>query len=128
MEITQSDILKPKTNILLAGAVLLILNTALPTPAQEISGTQQILTLLLAIGFNALTVFWCAYDSRERGEEINRYFALSVVIFGVFALFYYFFKTRGFKLGLIATGKFAALFLGIITMSSIIFSILNSIF
>ncbi len=79
MEIAQSNNLKPKTVVLLIGIVLMILNTALPGFIPEISVSQQIITLLFAIGFNVLTVFWCVYDSRERGEEVGRYFTLSVV-------------------------------------------------
>ncbi len=127
MEIAQSNNLKPKTVVLLIGIVLMILNTALPGFIPEISFSQQIITLLFAVGFNVLTVFWCVYDSRERDEETGRYFTLSVVIFGVFALFYYLFKTRGFKLGLIAIGKFTAFFLGILIMASIVFALLDSI-
>jgi cytochrome bd-type quinol oxidase subunit 2 len=128
MEITQSNGLNAKTHILLIGTVLLILNTALSSFAPVTGSTTQILTFLLAIGFNVLTVFWCVYDSRERGEEIGRFFTLWVIIFGVFALFYYFFKTRGFKSGLILIAKFTAIFLGVITISAIFFDVLNSIF
>lgn len=128
MEIAQSDNLKPKTVVLLIGIVLMVLNTALPGFIPEISVSQQIITFLFAVGFNVLTVFWCVYDSRERGEETGRYFTLSVVIFGVFALFYYLFNTRGFKLGVIAIGKFIALFFGVITVASIVFALLDSIF
>jgi cytochrome bd-type quinol oxidase subunit 2 len=128
MDSIESNALKPKTHILLIGTVLLILNTALSSFASDAGSSTQILTFLLAIGFNVLTVFWCFYDSRERGEKIGRFFTLWVVIFGVFALFYYFFKTRGFKSGLVLIAKFMAIFLGVITVSAIIFDILNSIF
>ena len=128
MELSQPNTLNPKTHVLLVATVLLILNTALSGLTPESSFNQQIFTLLLAIGFNVLTVFWCVYDSREIGEKLGRYFTLWVIIFGVIALFYYFFKTRGFKLGLVLTGKFIALFLGVIIVSAIIFDILNSIF
>jgi hypothetical protein len=131
MEFTQSNVLTPKTHILLIGIVLLIintgLNTGLPNLTPESSGVQQILTFLLAIGFNVLIVFWCHFDSRERNEELNRYFTFLVVIFGIFTLFYYFFKTRGLLGGLILIGKTIAIFLGTITMSAIVFTILNSI-
>ena len=103
------------------------LNTGLPNLTPESSGVQQILTFLLAIGFNVLIVFWCHFDSRERNEELNRYFTFLVVIFGIFTLFYYFFKTRGLLGGLILIGKTIAIFLGTITMSAIVFTILNSI-
>jgi RsiW-degrading membrane proteinase PrsW (M82 family) len=128
MELSQPKSLNPKTHVLLVAAVLLIINTALSGLTPESSINQQIFTLLLAIGFNVLTVFWCFYDSRERGKELSRYFILSVVIFGVLALFYYFFQTRGFKLGLILTAKFITLFLGVIIISAVVFDILNSIF
>jgi apolipoprotein N-acyltransferase len=128
MEIAQSDNLKPKTHVLLLGIVLSILNAALPEVIPENGVSQQIIILLFAIGFNVLTVFWCVYDSRERGETLGRYFTLSVVIFGVFALFYYFLKTRGFNSGLIAIGKFVGLFLGVNIILAIIFTVLNSIF
>lgn len=127
MKITESNALRPKTHVLLIGAVLLILNTALSNVAPEPTSDQQIITLLFAIAFNVLVVFWCIYDSRERNEEIGRYFTLSVVIFGVLALFYYFFKTRGFKLGLILTARFIVIFLGVIIITSVCFDILNLI-
>jgi len=129
---TQSNVLTQKTHVLLVGIVLTIintgLNTGLPNLTPETTNTQQILTLLLAIGFNILIVFWCYYDSRERGEKPGRYFTLLVIIFGIFTLFYYFFKTRGFRRGLISIGRTIALFLGTITMSAIVFTIFNSIF
>jgi hypothetical protein len=129
---TQSNVLTQKTHVLLVGIVLTIintgLNTGLPNLTPETTNTQQILNLLLAIGFNILIVFWCYYDSRERDEKLGRYFTLLVIIFGIFTLFYYFFKTRGFRGGLIFIGRTIALFLGTITMSEIVFTILNSIF
>ena len=127
MEIIESNALKPKTHVLLIGAVLLILNTALSNVAPEPTFNQQIITLLFAVAFNVLTVFWCFYDSRERNEEISRYFTLAVVIFGVLALLYYFFKTRGFKLGLVLTARFIVIFLGVIIITSICFDIFNLI-
>jgi len=132
MEFTQSNILKPKTHVLLMGVVLTIINTALNTDPSnltpETTTTQQILTFFLAIGFNVLIVYWCYFDCRERNEELGRYFTFLVIIFGFFMLFYYFFKTRGFQIGLILIGKFVALLLGTITISAILFTILNSIF
>ncbi len=128
MELPQSIILKSKTHILLLAIVLLILNNGLAGFLPQTSVSQQVSAVLFAIAFNVLTVFWCIYDSRERGEVPGRYFTFSVIIFGTLALFYYLFKTRGFKLGLVAIGKFMALFLGTIAISSIIFAVLDSIF
>ncbi len=128
MEIAQPNILKPKTHVLLVGIVLSIINSGLVNFVPDAGSVDQIIILLFAIAFNILTVFWCVYDSRERGEEVGRYFTLSVVIFGVFTLFYYFFKTRGFQSGLIAIGKFIVLFLGVNITSVFIFALLNSIF
>lgn len=127
MENLESNKLKPKTHVLLLGMVLAILNVGVSALAAEPNVTQQVLMLLFAVAFNVLTVFWCAFDSRERGETLGRYFTLAVVIFGVFALFYYFFKTRGFKSGLISTGKFIVIFLGTTFVSAIIFAVIETI-
>jgi hypothetical protein len=133
MENLQSNKLKPKTHVLFVGIVLAILNVSVSSSTSSTSSlaadsrvTQQVLMLLFAVAFNVLTVFWCAFDSRERGETSGRYFTLAVVIFGVFTLFYYFFKTRGFKGGLISTGKFIALFLGTTFVSAIIFAVIET--
>lgn len=127
MEIVQSSALKPKTHVLLIGILLMIINMGFIFIFPKTSSAGQVSSILFAIAFNLLTLFWCVYDSRERGEQPGRYFTPAVVIFGIFALFYYLFKTRGFKSGALAIAKIAVIFSGTIIASAFVFAILDAV-
>ena len=129
MENPGSNNLKPKTHVLFIGILLMIINFGVNFLVPESSGYAQVINILFAIKFNILTLLWCTSDSRGRGQQPGgRYFTLGVIVFGIFALFYYLFKTRGFRLGAIAIAKFIAICFATFIVSSIIFAILDSFF
>jgi hypothetical protein len=63
-----------------------------------------IVTLILAIMLNVLALWWAKIDAAERRFLLSRVFPLAVVLFGIFAIVYYLFKSRGAWGGLISTG------------------------
>ena len=127
MEDSESKKIKPKTVVLIIGIVLMLINIFIPDPVFSNNGLGQVITFAFAVAFNLVTVFWCAYDSAERGEKLGSGMILLTVIFGIFALFYYFFKTRGFKPALIAIGKLLLIFIGIVVAATVIQLIRESI-
>jgi len=58
-----------------------------------------VVILIGAIGYGILILTWCKADSREHGEELGAGWNLYVLVFGVFALFAYLFKSRGLVRG-----------------------------
>jgi hypothetical protein len=63
-----------------------------------------IVTLILAIMLNVLALLWARIDADERQYELSPFFTLAVVVFGIFAIVYYLFRSRGASGGLISTG------------------------
>lgn len=51
-----------------------------------------------------LVLAWCQFDSLERHQQLYPWLRLVIVVFGVFALFIYLFKSRGLKQGMRASG------------------------
>jgi hypothetical protein len=60
--------------------------------------------LLSAIGWGVGILFWCKIDAEERGEQLSTGLQIVIVGFGIFALIYYLFKTRGGQGGVRAIG------------------------
>jgi hypothetical protein len=61
-------------------------------------------SLLLGIVLNVLALLWARIDAEERAYRLHPLFTLAVVVFGVFAIVYYLFRSRGASRGLISTG------------------------
>ena len=55
----------------------------------------SVIMLLSAIGWGVGILFWCKIDAEERREELTTGLQITIVAFGIFALVYYLFKTRG---------------------------------
>jgi hypothetical protein len=60
--------------------------------------------LILGIVLNVLALLWARIDADERQYELSIFFTLAVVLFGIFAIIYYLFRSRGASGGLISTG------------------------
>ena len=60
---------------------------------------EQITTFITTILFGFLILLWCSIDSAENDEPLGTGWNISIVVFGVFALIAYLFKTRGLKNG-----------------------------
>jgi dipeptide/tripeptide permease len=65
---------------------------------------EDVVNLIFAIVMNVLALMWAKIDADERQYELSRYFTFAVVLFGVFAIIYYLFRSRGARDGLISTG------------------------
>jgi len=61
-------------------------------------------TIFTGIGISVAVLLWCMIDSEERDLRLGQGFRILTILFGVFCLVYYFFKSRGFKRGIISTG------------------------
>jgi hypothetical protein len=70
------------------------------TPGQVFSDTD-IPFMFLSI---ALVFFWFRLDANERGYRRSPLLNISVIAIALVALPYYFFRSRGFKRGALATG------------------------
>ena len=70
-------------------------------------GENQAVTftnLILGILVNVLALMWAKLDAEERSYELSRHFTLAVVVFGIFAIIYYLFRSRGMSGGLVTFG------------------------
>lgn len=128
MDFSIENFRKPKTIVLITGLILMAINISLPIFITEGSNIEQILNIVFVIGFNLLMLLWCFYDSIEGGEQINSKFVLMIVLFGIFTLVYYLFRTRGFSSGLISVGKLLLFFTVSIAVSLVIYVFLFMIF
>jgi heme/copper-type cytochrome/quinol oxidase subunit 4 len=64
----------------------------------------RVADVVSAIVLNVLALMWAKTDADEKGYELSQFFTLAVVLFGVFAILYYLFRSRGASDGLISTG------------------------
>ena len=109
MEINQNSIYsRNKRIIIVIGILLLVITSPLNLFIDEKS--LQIIDFLTVVGFNIIIFSWCHYDSLERNEPFAAGWRLLIILLGIFALFIYLVKTRGFKQGLIAVGKTILIF------------------
>ena len=69
-----------------------------------------------------LVLAWCQFDSLERRQRFYPWLRLVIVVFGVFALFIYLFKSRGLKEGMRASG------LALLSLSGLLVIMLLSAF
>lgn len=72
-----------------------------------VSGEDQAVgfaNLILGIVLNVLALLWARIDAEERAVELHPLFTLAVVVFGIFAIIYYLFRSRGASGGLVSTG------------------------
>lgn len=63
-----------------------------------------VIFLLTAIGWGVGMLYWCKIDADDRNEQLSTGLQLAIVGFGLFALIYYLFKTRGSQGGVKAMG------------------------
>jgi hypothetical protein len=79
--------------LLLSAAVLFgIIEGALGMP----NTTPRPLHYIELLTANAITYLWFAYDAENRNYDATPLLKFSVVAFGVFAIFYYFIRSRRF--------------------------------
>ena len=81
---------------------------------------EPIISIASVIGLGFCILLWCKLDSIERNQSLSAVFRVCLVLFGIFALVVYLFKTRGFKGGLIAFGYFLIIVIGFAIVSTLI--------
>jgi hypothetical protein len=106
-----------KGKVLIGAIIYSILSNMLSFWFEGNNQIEQIISLPITIGYGVLTLFWCKMDADERNENVSARFRFLVVIFGVFALVYYLFKSRGLKKGFISFG-YALLFFVVLVLVS----------
>lgn len=89
------------------------------------NGIAAVANVALGIVLNVLALMWAKIDAAERQYELSRYFTMAVVIFGVFAIVYYLFRSRGSSGGLISTGWMVLYAVAIIVALSLISAIIT---
>lgn len=120
---------KPKSIVLILWFALMTINIVSINFIIEGSSIEQTINLVFIVAFNFLMLLWCSYDSIERdGERLSSKFALMMVIFGIFTLIYYLFRSRGFSAGLISIGKLILFFIVSTIASAIIATVFSMIF
>jgi len=88
----------------------------------EEDSNHGIVRIVSFICIAILVLAWCQFDSLERRQRLYPWLRLVIVVFGVFALFIYLFKSRGLKKGMRASG------LALLTLSGMIGIMLLSAF
>ena len=111
---------RPKyTVLLLAGvfsAILGLFFVLLET------GNHGVIRFITYICIAILVLAWCQFDSLERRQRLYPWLRWVIVVFGVFALFIYLFKSRGLKQGMRASG------LALLSLSGLLVIMLLSAF
>ena len=77
-------------------------STTLGLYFDERGGVFKTINLISILVLNILEFMWCRIDSRERSYKLHRFFSYSVIIFGILAVIYYLFRSRGFRGGLVS--------------------------
>lgn len=81
----------------------LIASFVLEAVIQPGKGGGRLFDVLTGLVLNFLTFVWIKFDSEERRYRLHRLFPFTVVIFGIFALLYYLFRSRGIREGFLST-------------------------
>ena len=113
-----SNFRRSKRNVLIATIIFSILSGVISFWFENNPQIEQVFSLLTAIGYGILILIWCKIDSNERNENLGSGFRILLVIFGVFALIYYLFKSRGIKNGFISSGYALLFFIILILVSA----------
>ena len=88
----------------------------------EEASNYRIVNVMTVTCIAILVLVWCQFDSLERRQRLYPWLRLMIVVFGVFALFIYLFKSRGLKEGMRASG------LALLSLSGLLVIMLLSAF
>jgi hypothetical protein len=95
------------------------------TGENDVAGFARSANLVLGLVLNVLALMWAKIDANERRYELSRFFTLAVVIFGVFAIIYYLFRSRGARGGLISFGWLILYGLALVVALSLVSAIVT---
>ncbi len=125
---SSSDYRKNKRNVIIGAIIFNILTNIVSLRYEGSSSVEQILVFVSMVGTGFCILLWCNLDSAERSEKLGSGFRFLLVLFGVFALTFYFFKSRGFKRGSIAIGYLLIIFIVYVLISAVVLTLLELIF
>ena len=114
---TQSSSWKPKRTALLVAAVFSAALGPLIVLPNETSPQYRIIRFATLVCVSLLVLARCYFDSLERHQSFYPWLRIVILIFGLFALFIYLFKSRGFKQGVRSSGMALLSLLGFFVIS-----------
>ena len=88
-------------SLVLSGVAGLLSAASFKYPA--INGS---VSLLWAFGLNVCMFAWVRQDANQREYALHRWFPILMVVFGVFALLYYVFRSHKFEKAFVTLGYF----------------------
>jgi hypothetical protein len=84
-------------------------------PEERLSGAD----VAFAVLGTFLIFAWYHIDARQRGYRRSTWLGIGVILLAIVAMPYYFFRTRGFKGGLVTTGLALLLLVGTSVLTSL---------
>ncbi len=117
-----SSFSQSKRKVLLAAGLYAAILGPLMVLSIETGDNFRIVRFVSLICISLLVLAWCYFDSLERRQPLYPRLRLVILIFGVFALFIYLFKSRGLKQGMRASG------LALLSLSGLLVIMLLSAF
>ncbi len=111
---------RQKIGVILSAFALLILFITLGLIFGERSIGVQAFSLIAQVCLNFLVFAWCSYDALEKNNTLNKIWRYVLIFTGQLGLIIYLFNSRGFVRGLVSTGKYLLLLLGMVLGTLII--------
>jgi len=111
-----SSFSRSKRKVLLAAGLYAAILGPLMVLSIETGDNFRIVRFVSLICISLLVLAWCYFDSLERRQPLYPRLRLVILIFGVFALFIYLFKSRGFKHGMRSSGMALLSLLGLVVI------------
>ena len=112
----RTSLSRSKRTVLLVAASFAAILGPLMVLSFEAVGNFRIVRFVSIVGISLLVLAWCYFDSLERHQPLYPRLRLVILIFGVFALFIYLFKSRGLKQGIVSSGIALLSLLGLVVI------------
>jgi hypothetical protein len=84
-------------------------------------------TLITTMAYGVAILWWCLVDARERNIPMGLGLRVVIVLFGIIALVYYLFKSRGMRQGFISTGYTFLLLIAMFIVSTLVVIIFGAL-
>lgn len=110
---TRSSLWRPKHKVLLVAGIYSAIFGLLMALFEEHSTQFRFIKISSLICISLLVLAWCYFDSLERRQTVYPWLRVVILIFGMFALFIYLFKSRGLTQGLRSSGLAVIALLGL---------------
>jgi hypothetical protein len=102
--------------VLVIAAVFAVVLGPLIVLPNETSPQFHVVRFASLICTSLLVLAWCYFDSVERRQPFYPWLRIVILIFGLFALFIYLFKSRGLKQGMRSSGLALLSLLGLLAI------------